>query len=44
MERNALVRPDRLIAERLAPGRTRACLGLSGRPAEIALFATGEAA
>ena len=44
MERNALVRPDRLIAERLAPGRTPACLGLFGRPAEIALFATGEAA
>ncbi len=33
-----------VIAERLAPSRTPACLGLFGRPAEIAPFATGEAA
>ena len=39
-----LVRPDRFIAERLAPGRTPACLGLFHPPAETGQPATGEAA
>jgi 3-(3-hydroxy-phenyl)propionate hydroxylase len=42
--RGVLVRPDRFIAERLAPGHLPACISLFRRPVPATTTATGEAA